>query len=133
QARPHQICEGLGLEASPFLLGYVITRAKPTAELVLVTESGDPLLATWRYGLGKALAFTSDAKNRWAAEWLQWPGFGRFWAQTVRDTMRTATPTTMHIELTRDGERMRVQVDALHPAQRRAGEYLDDVETRLEL
>ena len=34
------------------------------------TEAGEPLLATWRYGLGQTAAFTSDAKSRWAAEWF---------------------------------------------------------------
>ncbi len=63
----------------PPLLGYVVTRAKPTSELILASESGDPLLTWWRYGLGWSVAFTSDAKPRWAAEWLSWQGFGRFW------------------------------------------------------
>ncbi len=133
QVRPHQICQGLSLEQAPFLLGYVITRAKPTAELVLATETGEPLLATWRYGLGKSLAFTSDAKNRWATEWLQWPGFSRFWSQVVRDTMRTASASTMHVDMQREGEVMHVTVDALHPSPQRAGEYLDDVDSVLEL
>ncbi len=37
-----------------------------------------------------SVAFTSDAKPRWAAEWLSWPGFGKFWAQVVRHAMRKA-------------------------------------------
>jgi len=133
QVRPHQICQGIRFEESPFLLGYVITRAKETAEQVLATEAGHPLLVTWRYGLGKSLAFTSDAKNRWAAEWLQWPGFSRFWSQTIRDTMRTTTHASMHIEMTRSGKNVAVTVDALHPSPQRAGEYLDDVQTIAEL
>jgi hypothetical protein len=55
-----------------------------------VSEKGDPLLAWWRFGLGMSLAFTSDAKNRWAAEWLTWPDFAPFWAQCVRHVMRTS-------------------------------------------
>jgi hypothetical protein len=42
----------------------------------------------WRFGLGKAAAFTSDAKSRWAADWLRWPGYAQFWAQVLRDIMR---------------------------------------------
>ena len=67
-----------------------MTRPKPTAEVILATESGDPLLAWWRYGLGMSVAFTSDAKARWAAEWLTWPQFGQFWAQVVRHALRKA-------------------------------------------
>ena len=35
---------------------------KPRAETPLWTDKGDPLLAHWQYGLGRAVAFTSDAK-----------------------------------------------------------------------
>jgi len=133
QVQAHQLVRGIDFDAAPFLLGYVITRAKPTAQLVLATEAGHPLLATWRYGLGKSLAFTSDAKNRWAAEWLQWPGFGKFWSQTVRDTMRTTTHAAMEVQLVREDGRMRATVDAMHRSPQRAGEYLDDVTTRLDL
>lgn len=46
--------------------GYVITRPKPTSEVLLAADTGDPLLAWWRYGLGMTAAFTSDAKSRYA-------------------------------------------------------------------
>ena len=88
--RPTQVLSEIRLDEAPFLLGYVVTRPKPTAEVILATESGDPLLAWWRYGLGMSVAFTSDAKARWAAEWLSWPQFGQFWAQVVRHALRKA-------------------------------------------
>ena len=87
--RPRSLSE-IDVDAAPFLLGYVVTRPKPTSEVILATEAGDPLLAWWRYGLGMSVAFTSDAKARWAAEWLAWPQFGKFWAQVVRHAMRKA-------------------------------------------
>ena len=71
----------IDFDTAPFLLGYVVTQPRPTAEVILATESGDPLLAWWRYGLGMCVAFTSDAKNQWASEWMTWDGFSRFWAQ----------------------------------------------------
>ena len=86
--RPTQVLSDIRLDEAPFLLGYVVTRPKPTAEVILATEAGDPLLAWWRYGLGMSVAFTSDAKARWAAEWLSWPQFGQFWAQVVRHSLR---------------------------------------------
>ena len=80
----------IDFDGIPLLLGYVMTRAKPTARMQLVTESGDPLLASGRYGLGKTVAFTSDASDRWASQWIQWQGFGRFWAQILRSCLRKA-------------------------------------------
>lgn len=133
QVKPHQICQGVNLQQAPFLLGYVITEPKPTAELVLATEAGHPLLATWRHGLGKSLVFTSDAKNRWAADWLQWAGFSRFWSQVVRDTMRATSHGSMQVDLQRRGDTVRVTVDALNPATGAEGEYLDGVTTVLDV
>ncbi|HRE48752.1 MAG TPA: VWA domain-containing protein [Aggregatilineales bacterium] len=79
-----------GIDALPSLLGYVATSAKPTATVILTAQVGgfdDPLLATWQYGLGRAVAFTSDATTRWAQNWTGWTGFQRFWSQVIRSTM----------------------------------------------
>ena len=56
-----------------------------------MTQQEDPLLATWRYVLGRAAAFTSDAKDKWAVLWLRWGGFNKFWGQLTRWTLRTGT------------------------------------------
>ena len=40
--------------------------AKPAAQVVFRANHTDPLLAAWQYGLGRAVAFTSDATGRWA-------------------------------------------------------------------
>ncbi len=79
---------GIDWQEAPLLLGFNTSKLKPGAELLLSTEKGDPLLAHWRYGLGKVAAFTSDAKARWAAEWLGWPGYGKFWGQIARMLVR---------------------------------------------
>ena len=79
--------KGIGFESAPALWGYVATSPKEKAEVLLESGRGDPILARWQPGLGKAIIFTSDLKNRWAVEWLRWPGYGKFWSQIVRDTM----------------------------------------------
>ena len=68
----------------PLLTGYVATTPKAAANLILVSDSGDPLLANWRCGLGRTAAFTSETKPRWAEDWLDWPDFAKFWSQLVR-------------------------------------------------
>jgi Ca-activated chloride channel family protein len=102
----------LDLESAPFLLGYVTTQPKPTSEVILATEKGDPLLAWWRYGLGMSAAFTSDAKSRWAAEWLTWPGYGKFWTQVVRQIMRKTESKGLQTSLHRHGGHTEVVLDA---------------------
>jgi hypothetical protein len=71
----------------PPLYGYNGTTPKRTARLDLITPQGDPLLATWQYGLGRAAAWTSDVETRWATQWLTWEEFPRFAAQLVSWTL----------------------------------------------
>ncbi|HEX3998643.1 MAG TPA: VWA domain-containing protein [Pirellulales bacterium] len=92
---PHEMIRGLG-DAFPPLTGYVRTRLKdsPLVEQALVNSAPETdakyntLLASWNYGLGKAVAFTSDAGQRWATAWTDWPGYEKFFSQVVRWSMR---------------------------------------------
>ena len=111
--KPHAITAGFDWPNSPLLLGYNATKPKPTAELLLATERGEPLLATWRYGLGHAGAFTSDAKSRWAAEWLAWPGYGKFWTQLVRGLMRRSDQASFQVNTREIADRLEIAVDAI--------------------
>jgi Mg-chelatase subunit ChlD len=72
----------------PPLRGYVATAPKPAATVHVESARQDPLLATWQRGLGRAVAFTSDATDRWAAPWMHWPDAARFWSRLVRWTLR---------------------------------------------
>jgi uncharacterized membrane protein/Mg-chelatase subunit ChlD len=67
----------------PQLLGYNGTTAKSAAQTVLVTARDDPLLAQWQYGLGRAVAWTSDSTGRWARSWVGWSGFSKVFSQMV--------------------------------------------------
>jgi uncharacterized membrane protein len=73
-----------GLDAGfPALLGYNGTTIKAAATQVLVSGRSDPVLAQWQYGLGRAVAWTSDTTGRWARGWVEWDGFARFFGQLV--------------------------------------------------
>ncbi|MFQ3662418.1 MAG: VWA domain-containing protein [Chloroflexaceae bacterium] len=71
------------LEGVPLLYGYNNTGRRATARTFLITPDGAPLLATWQVGLGRTLAWTSDLKGQWAAEWIGWEQFPRFAAGLV--------------------------------------------------
>ncbi len=81
-----EILEGVGMDKAPPLKGYVKFIAKPTADTILAIDK-DPLLSRWQYGLGRAAVFASDAKSRWAANWVNWPGYDRFWSNLLRDLL----------------------------------------------
>ena len=92
-----QVLRGLDMPGAPTLLGYVETQARPESQVVLVSKTGEPILALWRYGGGAVAAFTSDIQSRWAAPWLNWSGFGKFWVQLVRQTMRHDAPNPLRL------------------------------------
>jgi hypothetical protein len=125
--RPTSVLDGIEIDLAPLLLGYVVTRPKPTAEFILASESGDPLLVWWRYGLGMSVAFTSDAKNRWAGEWLSWPDFGTFWAQVIRHAMRKEDNRGVFVEVNRQGDQTLVAMDAVDID----GRFVNQAETKL--
>jgi hypothetical protein len=87
----HDAMQDIDWKAVPPLGGYVATTVKATAELVMMSHQEDPVLATWRFGLGRSAAFTSDAKAKWGLLWLRWRDFNKFWAQLTRWTLRSGT------------------------------------------
>lgn len=116
-----------GLEAgTPPLHGYVVTTPKDTATVPLVSHEGDPVLAHWRYGLGKSVAFTSGAAARWGADWLAWEGFGPFWAQTVRWVLRPAASEDFRVETRLEDGMGRIRVDAVDST----GRFVNFLEAR---
>jgi uncharacterized membrane protein len=90
-APAHEAMQDIDWKAVPPLGGYVATTVKATAELVMMSHQEDPVLATWRFGLGRAAAFTSDAKAKWGLLWLRWRDFNKFWSQLTRWTLRSGT------------------------------------------
>jgi len=82
-----EILEGVEMETAPPLKGYVRFESKPSAETILRVDRRDPLLARWQYGLGRTAVFASDAKPRWAADWVTWKGYDKFWTNLCRDLL----------------------------------------------
>ena len=84
---PHPILTGLS--SVPQLTGYVATTPKAAAQIVLASHLDDPVLAVWQYGLGRVVAWTSDALGLWTANWLRWSDAARWWANLVTWTIST--------------------------------------------
>jgi uncharacterized membrane protein len=108
-----ELVRGIGSTEYPKLLGYVATTPKPRAETPLWTDKGDPLLAHWQYGLGRAVAFTSDAKARWARIWLDWDKYRQFWSQIGQWSMRRLENADFTTEVTADKGEGLINVEAL--------------------
>jgi len=108
-----EVIRGISASDYPSLLGYVATTPKPRAETPLFTDKGDPLLAHWQYGLGRSVAFTSDAKSRWAKLWLNWDKYRQFWSQIGQWSLRRVENADFTTEVTVDKGEGLINVEAL--------------------
>jgi Mg-chelatase subunit ChlD len=102
-----------GIDAVPVLYGYVATSTKATAQMILASGQQDPVLAQWQYGLGRSVAWTSDATGRWAKSWVAWEQFPRFWAQVVRWTVVERQESDLETQITNDGRGAHIAVDVV--------------------
>jgi uncharacterized membrane protein len=115
----HPIVEGLS--SIPLLKGYIASTEKQTATVILRGPEDDPILAAWQYGLGRSVAFTSDATSRWAAEWIGWDGYADFWNQVVRWTISESGPNNIELHVVERGEQAVLVADV----RDNRGDYLN--------
>lgn len=110
------IIAGMAGQGIPPLRGMVLTTPKPLAQIPLIRKSeegDDPVLAHWQVGLGKSVAFTSGMWQRWGADWVEWPGFSKLWAQVVRWAARQAESAAFDVTTSVQGGKAKVQIDAV--------------------
>ncbi len=98
-----EILDGLDAGRLPQLLGYNATTPKGSATVSLLTGREDPLLAQWQYGLGRAVAWTSDAREQWAAPWIGTAEFGTLTAQLVAWTLPPQDAEGIDVQFTPAG------------------------------
>lgn len=84
--------EGIDFTKAPALRGRTATVIKDSAVELLATKDGDPLLAFWPAGLGRAAVFASDVKDRWGSPWVTWRSYGPVFSSIVRALQRQRPP-----------------------------------------
>lgn len=99
------------LRRIPPLYGYVATAPKPTSELELVSHKLDPILTSWQFGSGRAVAWTSDAAGLWTKDWLASPNASRFWSDVVSWTLPPASSSHLFVTATTSQGQGRISVD----------------------
>ena len=123
----HEAIQEIDWKSVPPLGGYVASTLKATADLVLMSHQEDPVLATWRYGLGRSVAFTSDAKAKWGVLWLRWREFNRFWSQLIRWTLRSGSRSDTVAIVERRENMGEIVVDAVDPK----GEFINFLDSQV--
>jgi Mg-chelatase subunit ChlD len=126
QVAPSPILQGI--TEVPALYGYVGTTAKEAAQTILESQladgSRDPVLASWQYGLGRAVAWTSDTTGRWGKDWVTWEGFPTLFAQAVRYTINESVQSDITADVQLEGETATLSVDAFN----NSGSYINNLE-----
>lgn len=107
--------QGIDWSRTPALLAYNLTSERPLAQTLMRTHKDDPLLASWRYGLGTVVAFTSDAQPKWCQRWLGWSGYSVFWANVVRSALRPSAHSNLALTATARGEQAIAELQAFMP------------------
>jgi uncharacterized membrane protein len=116
----HEMLQGVDGPLPP-IKGFVMTTLKDSPLVEVAMRSPDPddpenstVLASWTYGLGRTVAFTTDTGYKWAGAWESWSHYDKLFSQMVRWSMRPLgdsgkfTVATDH----RDG-RVKVTITAL--------------------
>jgi len=110
-----QILKGIYDKQFPPLKGHTITEAKENVEVPLITNimgKTDPILADWRYGLGKVVVYASDANARWSSKWINWEMFNKFWSQVVRWSMRDISKANYDIKIKAEDNTISLQLES---------------------
>lgn len=95
-----------GIDGLPPLHGYTITTAKPRSTTILdvpEAEEEEPILATWRIGLGKGAAFTSDLSPNWGRDWVNWDQYRAFVHQLITDVARVNRQSNLRMRAYAEG------------------------------
>jgi Mg-chelatase subunit ChlD/uncharacterized membrane protein len=93
----HEMMSDINQDELPPIRGYVLTSKKenPLVTTVLMAtkpggEDNTTILAGWNYGLGRAVAFTTDAGLQWTPGWAGSPKADQLFTQIIRWSMRPA-------------------------------------------
>ncbi|MHC4846919.1 MAG: vWA domain-containing protein [Planctomycetota bacterium] len=104
------------LDEVPAVSGYVQLRVRRRAETLLeTTAAGHPLLASWRYGLGRVTAMATEPTGPGTASWEKWEGYGPMLARIMARTARGGSEPYRY-RLSRRGAFLHLEAKRIRPA-----------------
>nr|WP_243423624.1 VWA domain-containing protein [Anaerotignum lactatifermentans] len=100
-----------GVERVPQLQGYVSTTAKSRADQVLISDTQEPVLAAWQYGLGRTAVWTPDLSGQWTADWLSQPEGVTILRNLVSWTMKSPMDDSLKMTAAPEQSRTRLRLE----------------------
>ena len=104
------LLQGVPTDSFPQLGGYVVTTPKQNAEQYLTSGKQDPVLAAWSYGLGRAVAWTSDSTGTWTNGFLRSPVSAALFARMVAWTLPGRGDNRVQVDAQPSGDGLQVTV-----------------------
>ena len=123
QTLPSPIMTGFTPDQLPPLTGYDFAEAKPDAQVILVSQRDDPVLAKWQYGLGRVVAWTADDGGDLADQWAAWGRYDEFWANVLRWSLPDPEHSAINLAVNRDGPDLLLALTTNTDAS--PGDYVD--------
>ncbi len=109
-----------GIDSMPPLHAYVLTTPKARSITILKGPAKDeinPVLSTWRFGLGTAAAFTSDLSPNWGSDWVQWDKYEAFVKQLMIEISRVEQHSDLNLQTFASGDEGVILVEDYHPQE----------------
>jgi Ca-activated chloride channel homolog len=110
----------------PSLHSYNIVAPKDTAQVLLQSQLGDPILARWHYGLGQVTAWTGGITADWAQAWLNQSAF---WSDVAHGLVPAAGSRPLQPDLQLTSAGLSIGADSLGPQ----GAFANLVTTRADV
>jgi hypothetical protein len=111
----HESTQGIDFAKAPELRGMMPSKLKESALAPLVSSTeGRPVLAFWRYGLGKVAAWSTDFGSEFTREFVSWPQAPKLMAQVARAVSSNLRSSSLYnkIRLHQQGREVTISVDA---------------------
>ena len=111
----------INLNNIPVINKYNATSQQKSADVLMASEDEFPLLAIWRYGLGRVAAFSGDSGREFSKEWLEWPGYDKFWSDMLKWIKRPSESNLISPQVVKKDNKLLFQVNA----NNNEGEYIN--------
>lgn len=98
----------------PEMNAYIATTPKSKSTVPIESTKKDPILAEWQYGLGKAIAFTSDVNGVWTGDWARWNQWSSFITKMVANTLPQYDSEAYSLSVEKAKDRTYLSITADH-------------------
>ncbi|MFH1421782.1 MAG: VWA domain-containing protein [Planctomycetota bacterium] len=120
-----------GISQIPELNKICITSPKKEVDVLLQTESGEPVIAAWQYGLGRCVAFTSSLNKGWGDKWRTWDKTGLLLLKIVTWCLRTKQDRDFTVSFTNSRENNNITLARVEAIDKQKKEYLNELKLKL--